>query len=175
MKAIAENWKRPASAADVARTAVDAETFGRNMRDWQHELQLVSSRKEFASRIAEHPPLMGERFNEQGQCDAYLAAYVEWLCLRYGIRVPDWVDQPQRIARKAWYDYPPLWQDSFVHAPSPFRRRGVFTRPEDVMRFRRGRPPVSAEQKRSKGAERQRRYRARISEKLQRLRESEPG
>ncbi|MEM7791487.1 MAG: hypothetical protein AAF546_08815 [Verrucomicrobiota bacterium] len=166
-------WKRPQTAAKVAIESADAESFGRNLRDWQHELRKVSSRKEFAKRIAEAPILIAEQNGDHGQSDAYLAAYVEWLCERNGIETPEWVDEPERIARKAWFDLPSFWQDSFVYAPGPFRRRGVFTRPDDVLNLRRGRPSVSAEQKRKKGVERQRRYRARIRAKLEKLKQLE--
>ena len=164
-----KHWKRPTTAAEVAAECRDAESFGRNLRDWQHELRHVSSRKDFAARVTDAPPLLRDPLDDQGQCDAYLAAYVEWLCERHGVPLPDWLDDEQRTAGKAWYDYPPLWQNSFIHAPAAFRRRGVFTLPEDVLHFRRGRPKVNEAQKRKKSAKRQRRYRARIREKLKQL------
>ncbi|MGB0416765.1 MAG: hypothetical protein ACPGKS_07950 [Coraliomargarita sp.] len=166
-------WTRPKSAADIARLTTDAESFGRNVRDWQHELRNVSTRKEFSKRIEEAPSLLEDKLHDSGQCDAYLAAYVEWLCARHGIETPGWLDDPTRFARKAWYDYPPLWQDSLVHAPAAFRRRGIFTRPEDILKIRRGRPTVSDTQKRAKSAERQRQYRRRVREKLERLKQLE--
>jgi len=169
MNPINNAWKRPATAAEVARNTSDPESFDRNFRDWQHELRRVSSRKEFSRRITEAPPLIGDRLDDDSQSDAYLAAYVEWLCDRHGVPSPDWLDDPERTASRAWYDYPPLWLNSFVHAPGPFRRRGVFTRPEDVLRLRPGRPKVSEHRKRDNNAERQRRYRARIRQKLERL------
>jgi hypothetical protein len=112
---------------------------------------------------------MCDELKDDRQCDAYLAAYVEWLCERHGVPTPDWLEQAERFANKAWFDYPPLWRDSFVHAPAAFRRRGVFTRPEDVLRLRKGRPKVSQAEKRRKSSERQRRYRARVREKLKQL------
>lgn len=162
-------WQRPTTAIEVATATHDAESFGRNLRDWQHELRNVSSRIEFARRIADAPQLLEPKLGDHSQCDAYLAAYIEWLCERHGVGPPAWLDEPQRFADKAWFDYPPLWQDSFVHAPGAFRRRGVFTRPEDVLQFRKGRPKVSTTHKRAKSAERQRQYRLRIREKLERL------
>lgn len=164
-----EAWKRPATAAEIAELTNDSEAFGRNVRDWQHELRYVTSRKDFAQRIADAPKLLQPELKDSGQCDAYLAAYVEWFCDRHGVHHPSWLLDPRRVATKAWYDYPPLWQDSFIHAPSAFRRRGVFTRPDDVLKFSKGRPKVSSDVKRAKSAERQRTYRARIREKLERL------
>ena len=164
-----KDWKRRCTAAEVAASSSDAESFGRNLRDWQHELRRVSCGPEFARRIEAAPRLLRNKLNDHGQCDAYLAAYVEWLCERHGVEVPDWTSQESRIAGKAWYDYPPLWQDAFLHAPGAFRRRGIFTRPDDVLTFRRGRPSVSDSQKRRKAALRQGRYRERIRAKLDRL------
>ncbi len=161
-----ESWKRPLTAAEVAGNCTDAESFGRGLRDWQHELRRISGRKTFRERICETPPLTAERLGDQGQCDAYLAAYVDWLCARHGVDTPAWVDEADRVARKAWYDYPPVWRDAFVHAPAAFRRRAVFTRPEDPLHFRRGRPKLSEAHKRERAIVRQRRYRERVRAKL---------
>lgn len=163
------DWKRPQTAAEVCSHVYDSETFGRNVRDWQHELKNIHSRSEFARRVAAKPPLLRSRLEDYGQCDAYLAAYVEWLCDSIGIDSPEWTQDPRRIADRAWYDYPPLWQQSFVQAPGAFRRRKIFTRPENVLTIRPGRPRVSRRHKQQKNADRQRRYRQRIQEKLQRL------
>jgi hypothetical protein len=168
-----KEWKRPSTAAEVCEGIQNAEDFGRAVRDWQHELLKVHSRPGFADRIVDPPPLLRARLKDHGQCDAYLAAYVEWLADRAGVDAPKWVNDPDRIADKAWFDYPPLWIQSFVSAPAAFRRRGVFTKPDNVLRIKRGRPPVSADQKRRKSAERQRRYRTRVSAKLARLKKLE--
>lgn len=164
-----EAWKRPATAAEVACASRDPESFGRCLRDWQHELRRLSSRKAFRERIRDAPPLTAGRLGDLGQSDAYLAAYVDWLCARHGVEAPAWVDEPARVARKAWYDYPPLWQDAFLHAPAAFRRRAVFTRPDDPLRFRRGRPKLSEAHKRERASLRQRSYRERIRAKLDKL------
>lgn len=162
-------WKRPETAAEVGANVQNAEEFGRNVRDWQHELRHVHSRAAFARRVAEAPVLLRERLNDFGQCDAYLAAYVEWLCEGVDLEAPEWTRDPRRVADRAWYDYPPLWMRSLVEAPGSFRRRHVFTRPENVLRLRPGRPRVGEAEKRRKNAERQKRYRARVQEKLRRL------
>ena len=86
-----KEWKRPQSAANVCDDVNDAEDFGRNVRDWQHELRKVRSRPAFARLVSEVPPLLRDRLNDGGQCDAYLAAYVEWLSDRAGVEAPDWV------------------------------------------------------------------------------------
>jgi len=168
-----EDWQRPQTAAEVCAGVDKAETFGRNVRDWQHELQKVTSRPAFASRVSEPPKLLRHRLKDGGQCDAYLAAYVEWLSDRAGIEAPKWVFDPKRTADRPWFDHPPLWAQSFVVAPGAFRRRGVFTKPDNVLRIHRGRPPVSSAERRRKNAERQRRYRENVKAKLAKLKEIE--
>ena len=71
-----ESWKRPATAADISAVTHDSESFGRNLRDWQHELRHVTSRKDFIERIKDAPAPLCEKLTDSGQCDAYLAAYV---------------------------------------------------------------------------------------------------
>jgi hypothetical protein len=168
-----EAWKRPQTAAQVCDGVDNPEMFGRNVRDWQHELRKVHSRPEFSRRVSDPPPLLRERLHDDGQSDAYLAAYVEWLCERADIEAPAWTDDPRRIADRAWYDYPPLWKQALVHAPSAFRRRSVFTKPEAVLQLRPGRPRHPDACRRRANAERQKRYRARVREKLARLKRLE--
>ena len=168
-------WRRPETAAEVCDGVDDPETFGRNVRDWQHELRKVHSRREFARRISDPPPLLRDRLRDHGQCDAYLASYVEWLCEGAGVEAPAWTDDPRRIADRAWYDYPPLWKQALVRAPRAFRRRHVFTRPEPVLQLRPGRPRLPDAHRRRANADRQRRYRARVRKKLDRLKRLEGG
>lgn len=168
-----EAWKRPQTAAQVCDGVDDPETFGRNIRDWQHELRRVHNRREFSRRVAEPPPLLRERLHDYGQCDAYLASYVEWLCERANVDAPAWTDDRRRVADRAWYDYPPLWKQALLLAPSAFRRRHVFTTPEAVLQLRAGRPRLPEASRRHTNAERQRRYRARVREKLDRLKRLE--
>lgn len=163
------DWKRPQTAAEVCHGVKTPEDFGRNVRDWQHELRKVHDRPSFVQSVAEAPLLLRETLGDNGACDAYLAAYVEWLSDRLGVTPPDWVFEPERSASAAWYDYPPLWVQSFVRAPGAFRRRAVFTTPEDPIRLKTGRPKVAEAQKRIKNAQRQKRYRAEVREKLLRL------
>jgi hypothetical protein len=168
-----DGWKRPQTVIDVCLVSSDAEQFGRSIRDWQHELRKVSNRKEFTRRVADAPPRLRSRLKDGGQCDAYLAAYVEWLSDRAGVVAPSWVNDHTRVADRASYDYPPLWAQSFVAAPGSFRRRKIFTVPENVLNFRRGRPSVSSDQKRQKNAAHQRAHRERVKAKLGRLAELE--
>ncbi|MEO0510891.1 MAG: hypothetical protein AAF065_13650 [Verrucomicrobiota bacterium] len=157
---------RPRTAAELVIESANMDDFRLRLIDWQEELTEVSSRKEFAKRIAEPPILLAEQNGDHGQCDAYLAAYVEWLCELHRISVPDWVQEAERVARKTT---PSFWGELHGEVPKAFARRAVSATPKNSLKLRRGRPRVSAEQKRKKGVERQRRYRARIRAKLAKL------
>ena len=154
---------------------LDGEDFGRNVRDWQHVIRHFKSRAEFKRSVEQPPALMSDNLKDNGQSDAYLASYVEWLCDSIGLEPPEWVFDPERIASKAWYDFVPLWAQSFVLSPGVFRKRGIFTTPDNVLNIRPGRPRKSAEEKRATNAARQKRYRQRVKEKLAKLKELEKG
>ena len=164
---------RPRTAVEISEFVLDGEDFGRNVRDWQHIIRNFKSRSEFKRSVEEPPVLMGEVLKDHGQADAYLAAYVEWLCDSIGVEAPKWVFEPERIATKAWYDFPSLWVQSFVLAPGAFRRRGIFTTPDNVLNIRPGRPRKSDQEKRAANAARQKRYRERVKKKLAKLKELE--
>jgi hypothetical protein len=149
----------------VARQSGTLQEFGRNLRDWQHEIQRgrIHSRKAFQQRIAEEPERMRSRFKEGDVADAYLAAYAEWLADEAGIARPQWCSSGQRVAERPWFASP-LRGRLLVASPASFRQRQVFTIPEQVFTPRAGRPPVPEAQKREKARLRQRAYRKRISE-----------
>lgn len=165
------DWNRPLTAFEVCEDVPDEEVFGRNLRDWQHEIRKVHSREEFLQRVVDAPKLLQPTLNDHGQCDAYLASYVEWLSDIAGVEAPGWVDQSERFATKAWYDFPECWWISFLQSPRAFRRHGVFTSPDNVLNIRPGRPRKSAKEKRATNAARQKRYRQRVKAKLARLQE----
>lgn len=110
------------------------ETFGRNMRDWQHELRKIARAEDLADACRDVPRLLDVELNDHAQSDAYLAAYVEWLCSRHGAEMPEWVFADERIAKKAWVDSPGIKNLSFIQAPGCFRKRGVLTLPEDPIK-----------------------------------------
>jgi hypothetical protein len=170
-------WTKPKTVAQICQFAMAGEDWGRNVRDWQHVVRNFHSRPEILKSVEEAPPIMRDHLNDDGLCDAYLAAYVEWLCDRACVEAPEWVHDPRRIVAKPWFDYEPMWKACFVEAPGAFRRRGVFTKPENVITIRPGRPSnlYKPEIKKQKNAERQRRYRQRLKEKLAKLKELEGG
>ena len=153
---------RPKTLKELAQQSHSLEDFGRNLRDWQHEIsRRVSSREAFKIRLKDKPELLVNRFEEGDVADAYLAAYADWLSLQANLPSPHWAKDPQRRLITPWYadsDHSQLESS----APESFRIRGVYTIPDPIFKQRRGRPRVSAEQKRIKAIERQREYRKRI-------------
>lgn len=166
-----EEYFRPKTLCEVAEGSGALEEFGRNLRDWQHEIQRggVHSRKEFASRMADAPPLLAPRFEQGDVADAMLAAYAEWLADQASVPRPEWCRDRNRVSQTPWFGTP-LRGWVLAHAPASFRQRNLFTIPESVFTPRRGRPRVSREQKAGKAAERQRAYRKRIRKLLEEAR-----
>lgn len=154
---------RPKTLAEVAEQSDSIESFGRNLRDWQHEIQRggVTSRKEFASRIEEAPDLCNSRFDQGDVADAMLSAYAEWLADQAGVPRPGWCREAVRTSDDPWFGSP-LRGWLLANTPASFRQRNLFTIPEPVFTPRAGRPRVSKEHKARKAAERQRKYRKRI-------------
>lgn len=157
--------QRPGSLAKVAAQSRSLQDFGLLLREFNHELRRgdVSNRPALARAIAERPRKLANRFEQGEVADAYLAAYAEWIADRADIARPKWCGDRKRVLEVPWFA-DEARASLLVLAPASFRQRGVFTVPEDVVRLRRGRPRVSAEQKRLRARERDRRYRERIRE-----------
>ena len=142
---------RPTTLFEVAKQAQSLEEFGLLLRDWIHHITRrdVSSRPALLNALQKLPPSLNKKFEQGEVADAYLAAYAEWISDRAGIPRPSWVKQKHRILDEPWFS------DNaravlLVETPASFRQRGIFTIPENVVRLRRGRPRVSAEQKRQR-------------------------
>ncbi len=165
---------RPATLADVACASGSLESFGMNLRDWQHEIRRgdVRNRPEFRRRLAEPPVPCRGRFPGGDIADAYLAAYAEWLADRAGIDRPDWTRDSKRVAADPWFANP-LRGRLLAVTPASFRQRNIFTNPEPVFRPAAGRPRVSAGQKREKARHRQKAYRRRIRALVEKARRME--
>lgn len=154
--------RRPYSVAEVAAWAQDFREFSYNLTDWLHEFRRFHSRPELAARVAEKPSPLAGKFPEGAVADAFLAAYVLHLCGEAGVGVPDWANAALPLD-KPWFDTDAFAKtEALVFAPSPFRALNVFYVPPPVLTLAKGRPRVSAEQKRAKSAERQRRYRQKL-------------
>lgn len=155
---------RPKSLKEVAEQSGSLADFGRNLRDWLHELRRASSRGLAAATIADEPPRLAEKFPQGRIADAWLAAYAEHLAGKVGRPAPAWAFAPDRIATEPSFDAggesPALLTLALAHAPPAFKRRNIFTPSVDLpLRLRAGRPVKPEEEKRKTNAERQRRFR----------------
>lgn len=163
---------RPTSLAEVAARAESLERFGRELADWLHTLRATGSRPALAAAIAEAPVLLVGRFSEGALADATLAAYADLLAARIGIAPPAWCLEPKRVAPEPWFanEGPRGRILALRDSPPAFKRRNLFSAAPDLpVRLRAGRPAVSAEQRRAKNAERQRRFQRRRRELVRRL------
>jgi hypothetical protein len=59
---------------------------------------------------------------------AFCVATVEEVCRRISFPRPSWIDHPEYMLEKPWYDFPDLFQedDDLLTTPEPFRRRNIF-------------------------------------------------
>ena len=135
---------RPKSARAVARSAKTLPEFGRNLRDWFHELRLLTSRAELARAVAVRPPRRSPDFGDGGVADAFLAAQVEHLCVHAGLRPPRWVRDPCYILHEPWFPSNPasphLRALLIRDAHPAFHNRNLFTTSEINWHPKRGRP-----------------------------------
>lgn len=162
MKTLPPN-QRPHTASEVAEYSQDSEGFGRAVRDWQHELRKLSRRQDFARAFAKRPNFLAQRLQDDGLADAYLAAYVEYACNRFGIKPPSWVYEAGRIACKPWFTLNNRSGRArlLLRTPTEFRKRDLFTVPDLPFGPRSGRPRKSSLEIRANNAARQKRYRDR--------------
>lgn len=163
---------RPSNLAEVAARADSLERFGRELADWLHTLRSLGSRVALAATVADAPALLADRFPQGALADATLAAYADLLVNRIGIAPPAWCMECGRIAPEPWFASagPRSRLLALRDSPPAFKRRNLFSIAPDLpVRLRAGRPPVSAEQRRAKNAERQRRFQQRRRELFRRL------
>lgn len=154
--------RRPTTARAVARSAASLEEYGRNLRDWFHEIRQFSSRRQLSVAVAVRPPQLATIFAQGEIADAFLAAQVEYLCRRAGLRPPHWTRDGRYVLDEPWFSLAGRRERTqlLLLTPVEFRNRNVFTTSEIEFVPRRGRPRVSAESKREKARLRQRGYRA---------------
>lgn len=101
---IATSLHRPATLKELAARSDSLESFGFNLRDWQHEIsRLVTSHQALQQRIQEAPPILASRFEGGKIADAYLAAYAEWLANKANLPTPLWARRKSRILANPWY------------------------------------------------------------------------
>jgi hypothetical protein len=167
--------QRPSTLKAVAERSESLADFGRHLRDWLHELRLVSSRPLAAVAVAEEPPRLSHKFAQGEVADAWLAAYAEHLAAKAGIQPPDWVFASARVLAEPSFndknESPILRALALAHAPLAFKRRNIYTPSVDLpLSLRAGRPHKSAAEKRQTNAERQRRFREKLAAELKALR-----
>lgn len=155
---------RPRTARAVAGRAGTLQQFGLNLRDWFHELRRLTTRDGLWAAVSHRPPRLRERFNGGEIADAFLAAQVEFLCRRAGVRVPIWTRSPEYVLADPWFGHsnPPTGLRAILIRDSPreFKDRNLFTSSETEWHPKRGRPRKSLDELREKNRLRQRRWRA---------------
>jgi hypothetical protein len=168
--------QRPSTLKAVAEQSESLADFGRHLRDWLHELRLVSSRPLAAVAVVEEPPRLSRKFAQGEVADAWLAAYAEHLAVKAGIQPPNWVFAPSRILAEPSFndknESPRLRALALTHAPLAFKRRNIYTPSIDLpLSLRAGRPRKPADEKRRANAERQRQFREKRTTELKELRQ----
>jgi hypothetical protein len=169
--------RRPITLKEIAERSESIEDFGRNLRDWLHELRKVSSRPLAIRAIAEKPATLRSQFASGEVADAWLAAYAEYVSTRLEVPPPSWAFDRSRVAQKPWFaddlGSSSLRLLALQRSPLPFKRRNLYASSVELpLRLRAGRPPHSIEEKRKANAERQRRFRARRKIEFSTLRRS---
>ena len=161
---LASKFRRPKTAADAARLADSEEAFGYSLRDWQHELRHLSRKEDFRKAFAEPPALLAETLQDGSLADAYLGAYVQYACNRFGFEAPEWVYDERRIADTPWFslDTRAGRHRLLILTPAEFAQRNLFTVPDLPFGPKRGRPRKSRIEINRANAERQKRYRQRL-------------
>lgn len=164
---------RPQTLAEVAEHSDSLESFGRHFQDWLHVVRMFSSRPQVEAAIRDKPRRLARRFADGRIADAWLAAYAEHAAASVDRPLPPWT--AGRVLPEPWFAVSGRDSRSRLIAlrdsPAPFKSRNLYTPMVDwPLRLSAGRPASSAEERRRKNAERQRRFRARRKAELVRLR-----
>jgi hypothetical protein len=159
---------------EVAGQSGSLADFGRNLRDWLHEVRRLSSRPQLERAIAEELPRLKGRFPGGKTADAWLAAYAEHVSSRINRMPPRWAFRASRVAEEPWFADesagPRLRALALIRSPLAFKRRNLYTPDVELpVNLRPGRPRKTEEQKRESNAELQRRFRARRRAELRYL------
>ena len=78
--------------------------------------------------LADEPPVLRERLNDEGLADASVAAVAAHLCQQHGFPFPQWVGTEQRIKKRPWFaaKTPNLKAILLQESPAAFRVRNLF-------------------------------------------------
>lgn len=157
---------RPKSLAEVTARSVSKESFGRELADFEHELQRCSSRKGLSAAIEDKPELLRGTFPTGAIADAWLAAYAEHLAHQFALAYPEWIFGASRFLGEPYIHDThsrrlKVWHT--LKAPPAFSRRNLFVDIHlPLIRLRRGRPRKSAAHKREMNRLRVARHRAKV-------------
>jgi hypothetical protein len=112
---------RPATLAEVATRTRDGEPFDPLLREFLDSF--YTSNREGMDRAIMDTPLRIAPIH-----DAYLAAVAEHLALRFGLKVPQWVEEPHRFLVKPFFagGLESLKAILLAESPLAFRRRQIF-------------------------------------------------
>jgi hypothetical protein len=116
---------RPKTLAEVARLALDGESFDACLANFLDEFYAAPNLKAFADT----PALLEPKFHEAGRVrDAYLAATAEELARSYEFPVPAWTVAETRKLRRPWFASPlgALRAVLLLESPPAFRSRNLF-------------------------------------------------
>lgn len=159
---------RPRTARAVASRSKSLPDFGHNLRDWLHELRRVTSREGLRRACWRRPPRLAGAMAGGEIADAFLAAQVEYLLSRAGLKSPRWVFDPSYVLPAPWF--PHEGADSHLRAllirdaQAEFANRHLYTISEFTWSPKRGRPTVlTPQQRRDRARARLQRWRARRS------------
>jgi hypothetical protein len=129
------HW-RPQSARAVAGRSRSLEQFGMNLRDWIHALRAITTTDSFLVAVSHRPPRLRGKFIGGEIADAFLAAQVEFLCNRAGLRPPKWVFDSEYTLEEPWYGMAAAVGSAKLRdvlrrdADPEFSRRNLFTNSE---------------------------------------------
>src|SRR5690606_18439974 len=108
-------------------------------REWVHYIlrRDVSNKPALKTAIRDEPRSLAKHFKGGDICDAYLAAYAEWIADQARIQRPEWVYSGNRYLSEPWFA-DNARASLLILSPASFRQRNLFTIPESVVRLRRG-------------------------------------
>lgn len=116
--------KRPASLAEVAARASSKKDLGYALNEFLDQFYLERA----ASMLAEEPPSLHGRLQDDGVADAYLAAVAVHLSRLIDTVPPPWARGPQRFLHRPWFASPgaSLRATLLLESPAAFRERNLF-------------------------------------------------
>ncbi len=116
---------RPKSLGEVARLALEGETFDYCLANFLDEFYASSN----AQALTDVPELLAPRFGDIGRIqDAYLAATAEELARRFELPQPRWTVGETRQLHRPWFasSLAALRAVLLLESPAGFRARNLF-------------------------------------------------